>query len=157
MLLTIVGYVCYAVLVFFAVTWAIGVRTTYNASYWTICGSLLFAVAAIILPLLKINFLHTLWIVPSIFLIVLAIPYIFLHNIPVIKDSIKTTASIYANMVRIGIDKDKLHSKARELDKEFIKNWASEEASDEVIKSRGRLSGTLSYLGTPYSIQERNK
>lgn len=132
---TIIGYIGYIILIYFAVTWIIGVRIKYDACYWTIFGSLLFTVAAIILPLLKINFLHTLWIVPSIFLIIRSIPYLFVHDIPVIKNFIKKSASIYANTIRIGIDKNSLVSKARELDKEFIENWASEKDLDEKIKS----------------------
>jgi hypothetical protein len=101
MLLTFIGYIGYIILIYFAVTWAIGLRTKYDACYWTIFGSLLFTVAATFLPLLKINFLHTLWIVPSIFLTVLTIPYIFIHNIPFIKHFIKKAASIYASIIRI--------------------------------------------------------
>jgi hypothetical protein len=132
--LTIIGYIGYTILIFFAVTWIIGVRIKYDACYWTIFGSLLFTVVSIILPLLKINFLHTLWIIPSIFLIIRTIPYIFIHNIPIIKNFIKKSASIYVNIIRIGIDKDMLISKVRELDKEFIENWASEKDLDEKIK-----------------------
>lgn len=132
--LTIIGYIGYIILIYFAVTWVVGVRTKYDAGYWTIFGSLLFTVAAIILPLLQINFLHTLWIVPSIFLIILIIPYIFLHNIPIIKNLIKKSAGIYANIIRIGIDKDIFNTKVKELDKEFIENWASEKDLDEKIK-----------------------
>jgi hypothetical protein len=136
MLITFIGYIGYIILIYLAVTWIIGVRIKYDACYWTIFGSLLFTVAAIILPILKINFLHTLWIVPFIFLIILTIPYIFLHNIPVIKNFIKKSASIYANIIRIGIDKDMLNSKVKELDKEFIENWASKKDLDEKIKSQ---------------------
>jgi len=136
MLLTFIGYICYVILIFFAITWIIDVRRTYNACYGTIFGSILFTVAAIILPLLKINFLHTLWIVPFIFLIILTTPYIFIHNIPFIKNFIKKSASIYANIIRIGIDKDMLSSKAKELDKEYVDNWFSEKDLDEKIKSQ---------------------
>ena len=134
MLLTFIGYIGYITLIFFATTYVIGVRIKYDACYNTIFGSILFTVAAIILPLLKINFLHTLWIVPSIFLIILTIPYIFLHNIPFIKNFIKKSASIYANIIRIGIDKDMLSSKVKELDKEFIDNFFYKKDLDEKIK-----------------------
>jgi len=134
--LTIIGYIGYIILIFFAVTWIIGVRIKYDACYWTIFGSLLFTVASIILPPLKINFLHTFWIVPSIFLIIRTIPYIFLHNIPIIKNFIKKSASIYANIIRIGIDKDMMSSKVKELNKEFVDNLFFERDLDEKIKSQ---------------------
>lgn len=136
MSLTFIGYLGYTILIFFAVTGIIYIRTKYDAGFWIIFSSLLFIIAAIILPLLKINFLHSLWIVPSIFIITLIIPYIFAYDIPVLKHFIKTAGNIYAGIIRIGLDKDMINSKAKELDMEFVENWARKKDLDEEIKSQ---------------------
>ena len=114
----ILGYIGYAILIFLAVTWTIGVRRKLEASIFTSIGALFFLCSAIIVGVSGANKLHSWWIIPLgfIFTRLLARLYLFLEfNIPIISRLIKFVASIFANIVRIGISPEKIR-RAQQID-----------------------------------------
>ena len=123
MIFTILGYIAYAVLLFFTITWIVGVRTKLDAANWTIFGSLLFLLSAILIPLLKINFLHCLWIIPAIFLTTRIIPYLYTYNVPILKHIVTLFSTLHANLIRIGINKEEIRREIEKSNKDIIDNW----------------------------------
>ena len=105
MFINIIGYIAYGILVILAITWSIGVRSHLDASNWTIFGGFSFLLSAILIVVLQINFLHSIWIIASIFIITLLIPYVYVYNIPVLKSFITSIANFYAKLLRIGLNK----------------------------------------------------
>ena len=105
MLINILGYITYGILIFLAISWGIGVRKKLDASNWTIFGAFLFLLSAILLFVLKLNLINSIWIIPVIYVIILLIPYIYVYNIPLVKDIITAVATLYANLLRLGLKK----------------------------------------------------
>ncbi|MHC4618961.1 MAG: hypothetical protein ACYTEQ_14555, partial [Planctomycetota bacterium] len=77
----ILGYVGYTILIFFAVTWALGVRVKLGAGLFTIMGALFYTVAAILLGVLGINKLHSWWLLPSGFIFVMLCTFTLAHRV----------------------------------------------------------------------------
>jgi hypothetical protein len=123
MIFTILGYVAYVALLFFAITWTVGVRTKLDAANWTIFGSLLFLLSSILVPLLQINFLHCLWIIPAIFLVTRVVQYLYVYNIPILKHLVTLFSTLYADIIRIGIDKVEIQKERDKSNKHFVDNW----------------------------------
>jgi len=132
MILTIVGYLGYFVLLFLAITWGIGVRKQLDASIWTIFGAFLFFISAVILSFSKINLLHSFWIIAVVYIITLIIPFIYAYNIPILKSFITIFASLYANLIRIGIDKKIIRQSAENSTRAFVKEWAEKKNGDNL-------------------------
>jgi len=106
----ICGYIGYAILVFFAVTWTVGVRVRLGAGLFTIMGALFYMVAAILLGVFGINKLHSWWLLPSGFIFVTLCTFILAHRIPLLYSLVKVLGSVYARIVRIGIASEEIRN-----------------------------------------------
>lgn len=105
--MVIVNYVGYGVLWLLAITWTIGVRVKLDAGIHTILGALFFLGSAMILGVFGINKLHSLWLIPCGLAIPVLITPIFL-GIPVISQPLRVLASVFADIVRVGIPSEKI-------------------------------------------------
>lgn len=132
MILDIIGFVGYFLLLFFAITWGIGVRKKLDASNWTIFGALLFLISSIILPVYNLNLLHSFWIIIVVYLITLIIPYIYAYNVPVLKSLITLFASLYANIIRIGIPNSTIRESTEKSNRAFVKEWAEKKEENDI-------------------------
>jgi hypothetical protein len=54
----ILGYIGFAVLIFLAATWTIGVRTQFDAGTGTVIGAILFVASALVLTISDVSKLH---------------------------------------------------------------------------------------------------
>ena len=104
----ILGYIGYVILIFFAVTWTLGVRVKLGAGLFTIMGALFYMVAAILLGVLGINKLHSWWILPSGFLFVRLCVFILANRVPLLYSLVKIFGATYAGIIRIGIPSNKI-------------------------------------------------
>lgn len=104
-----IGYIGYAVLIFFSITWTIGVRKNLGAGTHTIFGALFFVVSAIILSVTELNTLHSLWMIPAGFAATVVVALLAVHFPPAFK-LIRYLASLYANLVRIGIPPERIRA-----------------------------------------------
>lgn len=111
----ILGYIGYVILIFFAVTWTLGVRVKLGAGLFTIMGALFYMVAAILLGVLGINKLHSWWILPSGFLFVRLCVFILANRVPLLYSLVKIFGATYAGIIRIGIPSKKV-KQARAID-----------------------------------------
>jgi ankyrin repeat protein len=109
----ILGYVGYTILIFFAVTWTLGVRIKLGAGLFTIMGALFYMVAAISLGVLGINKLHSWWLLPSGFIFVWLCTLILAHRVPLLYSLVTIFGSVYAGIVRIGIPSEKIQDAGR--------------------------------------------
>lgn len=121
----ILGYIGFAVLIFLAVTWTIGVRVKLDAGVHTIAGALFFLVAAIILGVSGANKLHSLWIIPSGFILALLLSLLAVHVRPVFG-LFRLLASAFAGIVRVGIPAEKIKAAQDAGLRATIDEWASE-------------------------------
>lgn len=103
----ILGYIGYAVLVVLAIIWTIGVRTQLGAGIHTILGALYFVVSAIAIPVIGIDMLHSLWVIPVGFIFAGIIAPI-LVGIPGVSLIFRIISGIYSGIVRIGIPREKI-------------------------------------------------
>jgi len=106
----IFGYVGYTILIFFAVTWTLGVRVKLGAGLFTIMGALFYTLAAILLGAFGINKLHSCWILPSGLIFVMLCTFILAHRVPLLHSLIKIFGSVYAGIIRIGIPEEKIRA-----------------------------------------------
>ncbi len=104
----ILGYIGYAILIFFALTWTLGVRVKLEAGLPTIMGALFYMVATILLGVLGINKLHSWWILLSGFIFGMVCTFILSARIPLLYRLVKILGSIYAGIIRIGIPSEKI-------------------------------------------------
>lgn len=105
----LLGYIGFAVLVFLAVTWTIGVRTRLEAGTHTIFGALFFVVAVVILSATDISNLHSLWIIPVGFALAMFSGLLSVHFPPAFQ-VLRFLASSFANIVRIGIPAERIRA-----------------------------------------------
>jgi hypothetical protein len=103
----IVGYIGYAVLVILAIIWTIGVRTQLGAGTHTILGALYFVVSAAIIPVIDIDMLHSLWVIPVGFLFAGIIAPV-LVRIPGVSFVFRFIAGLYSGVIRIGIPRQRI-------------------------------------------------
>ncbi len=104
----IFGYAGYTILIFFAITWTLGVRVKLGSGLFTIMGALFYMVAAILLGLLGINKLHSWWLLPSGFIFVRLCTFILATRVPLLYNLVKILGSVYVGIIRIGIPSDKI-------------------------------------------------
>jgi len=126
----ILGYVGYAILIFFAVTWTLAVRVKLGAGLFTIMGALFYMVTSILLGVFGINKLHSWWLLPSGFIFVMLCTFILAHRVPLLYSLVKILGSVYAVIVRIGIPMEK------------IRNAQCRDAYETVERIYGRTNGT---------------
>jgi len=110
----IVGYIGYAILIFFTLGWTLGVRIKLGVGLPTIMGALFFLFASILLGVLEINKLHSWWLLPFGFIFSLLCNFILLARIPLLSSLVRALGSIYAGIVRFGIPSEKI--KAVQID-----------------------------------------
>ena len=110
----ITGYLLYGVLLFITTSWALGVRLKPDLTYSTILGSFYFVVLSIIFPFLHINYLHLLWLIPIGFVLAIVSNVIFINRVPILDNSLRIVLTIYTNILRIGMNQQKMERK-REL------------------------------------------
>ena len=108
----ILGYVGFAALVFFAVTWTIGVRAQLGAGVHTIFGALFFLVAAIVLAVSDVSKLHSFWIIPVGFVLAMFLSLLAVH-VPPLYAVFRLLASGFAAIVRVGIPKERIQAAAQ--------------------------------------------
>lgn len=103
----ILGYTGFAVLIFLAVTWTIGVRVKLDAGVHTILGALFFLTATVILTVSGANKLHALWLIPSGFILPLLVSLLALR-VPLVFGIFRFVGSVFAGIVRVGISPEKI-------------------------------------------------
>lgn len=103
----ILGYVGYAILCFLAVTWAIGIRVTLDASVATILTALFLVVSVLVIGLAGINKLNSFWIIAAGFLFSSLIAPLVL-TFPLVSAPFRLLAGIFAGIMRIGIPKERI-------------------------------------------------
>lgn len=97
----VLGYIGHIALVFLAATWTLGVRVHVDAGVHTICGAFFFLVSAIILPLLGVNWVHAIWLVPAGFAFSLLLPLLAVYPRPLFRP-FQVLAGLFATIVRVG-------------------------------------------------------
>ena len=106
----IFGYIGYAILIFLAATWTLGIRVKLGVGLHTIVGALFYMVAAILLGVLGINKLHSWWLLPSGFIFVMVCTFILTVRIPLLCNLVKILGSVYAWIIRIGIPLNRIRA-----------------------------------------------
>ena len=121
----ILGYVAYVLLIFLAITWALGVRLKLGVSIATIFGSLFFTISAIIIPISKASLLNAIWIIPVGFLFPLLLS--FFSRFKIISYPLVFLSSIYAGILRLGINKNKIKKAQDESNLEAVEKWSEKQ------------------------------
>jgi uncharacterized membrane protein len=116
----ILGYIGYAILIFFALIWTLGVRVKLEVGLHTIMGALFYMIAAILLGVFGINKLHSWWILPSGFICVILCTFILSVRIPLLYSLVKILGSVYAGIIRVGIPSEKIKAAQYEDAMEII-------------------------------------
>ena len=98
----IVGYVAYVTLILLAIVWTFNVRINTNADTPGILRAVYFIFCISIIPVLNINMIHALWMVPfGCFFTKIIAPV--LVSIPVLSIPFIVTADGFARFARIGL------------------------------------------------------
>jgi len=101
--MVILGYVGYAILIFFALTWTLGVRLKLGTGTPTIIGAVFFVASAVVLGVAGANKLHSWWLVPAGILSTFVVTMLLAARVPVITGLVRFVASTFALIVRVGI------------------------------------------------------
>lgn len=126
----VLGYIGYAALLYFAVTWTIGVRVKLDAGVPTIFGALFFFVGAVVIPTFGLNTLHSFWVIVAGFLVTVIIAPISV-SIPILSAPFRILASIFAGIVRVGIPSTKIQAAQDAGMRLAIEEWARKNSTSE--------------------------
>lgn len=126
----ILGYIGYAVLCYFAITWAIGVRVQLGAGIHTIFGALFFLISAVAIAGFGFNKLHSFWVIPAGFVITVFIVPVAL-NIPFISAPFRIASNIYVSIVRVGIPAEKIRDAQNAGIRETIEEFLGGQSKNE--------------------------
>ena len=124
----ILGWAGYVLLVFLAIMWAVGVRLKLGAGIPVIITSLFFSLSALIIPIGGISLIHSLWVIPLGYLVCLVVGYIIPKSRFLAKFFI-FIGSIYAIIIRIGIDENKIRQALTKDAFDSVENWAKKRES----------------------------
>ena len=97
----IIGYICYAILLLMTIGWMLDVRYE-NPPYPIVLGSIYFLIFSIVVPVAGINFLHLLWLIPSVYCIMLLNTFIWSGKIPFVTKFLSVICDFYTSILRIG-------------------------------------------------------
>lgn len=100
--LEILGYICYFILLFITFGWMLGIRYKTDIIYPTVLGSIYFLILSIVFPLVEINYLHLLWLMPLVYFMTLLNGYIWAYRIPFVTTLLSLICDTYTTMLRIG-------------------------------------------------------
>ncbi len=103
----ILGWVGYVLLVYLAIMWAAGVRLKLGVGVPAIITSLFFSSSALIILISGKPLIHSLWIIPLGYLVPFVVAWIF-PKYSFLAKVLIFFGSIYAGIIRIGIDKNKI-------------------------------------------------
>jgi hypothetical protein len=109
----ILGYLGYAILIFFAVVWAVGVRRMLTLVLPTIMGALFYMLAAIFLGVSGVNKWHSWWLLPAGYGVIWLCTMILAAETPVLSWLIRQLGSTYANIIRRGIPAEAINLKRK--------------------------------------------
>ncbi|MGE5607805.1 MAG: hypothetical protein ACM359_00985 [Bacillota bacterium] len=130
------GYIGFCLLLFWTATWMIGVRTRLGSGPNVIFGSLLYTVAAMLLPALGASLLHSWWIIPAVMALACASTYVFAYRTPLLFPLLWLVTSIYAEVIRLGIGKERIVAARREAAWEFLESLVQRDDGREQAPNR---------------------
>jgi prepilin signal peptidase PulO-like enzyme (type II secretory pathway) len=119
----ILGYIAYTILVVLAITWAFGVRVKLGITTSTIIGSMFFSLSAIIIPIIGLPFIYALLVIPLGYLFSLFSAYVMSKS-KLLSSLFILLGSIYAGIIRVGIDKNKIRLEQEKAAHEAVEGWA---------------------------------
>jgi hypothetical protein len=122
--MNIIGYIGYAVLIYFAIAWTINIRIQLGVGVPVIFTTLYFLVSALVVGILGINKLHCWWIVPSGFILVILISLLPVH-IPFLFHLIKIVSSAFSTIIRLGIPTSRIKAEQDAATKAVIEEFFS--------------------------------
>lgn len=139
----ILGYIAFAVLIFLAITWTIGVRTQLDAGTHTIVGALFFLVSVLILFISGASKVHALWLVPVGFVVPFAI--VFFGNISrVFLVPFRLLAGVFASVVRIGIPAERIRAAQEAGLRATGEEWSRQRNS--TVQTDDKIAAVHQYL-----------
>ena len=107
----IIGWILYGVLLFLTVGWMMGVRYKADVIYPTVLGSIYFLALSIVVPLVGINKVHLLWLLPLVYVMTLGNTYIWAYRVPVISKLLSGVCDIYTSALRVGMRRGEMRRK----------------------------------------------
>jgi hypothetical protein len=119
----ILGCISYTILVFLTIIWILGIRLKLGLGLGVIIGSLFFSLSTLIIPIFHIPFIYSLLFIPLGFIISLVVANIF-HKSQFLSKIFILFGSIYAGIIRIGINKNKIRHAQEKAAFEEVENWA---------------------------------
>jgi hypothetical protein len=128
--MNILGYVGYAVLIFLAATWTLGVRIKLGINMYTIFGALFFLASALIIGISGVNKLHSLWLIPSGYILPQVISKLAIHISPLFH-LIKLLSSGFAMIIRIGVPTSKIKAAQDAASRATVESYISRMDKDD--------------------------
>ena len=120
----LLGYIGYAVLLWFAVTWAWGVRVKLDVGTNTILGALFFVSSAVWLSTSNADKLHSLWLIPAGFIFAFFTVLLAIRTPPLFAP-LRLIASLFAAIVRVGIPAERIRTEQEAGLRATVEEWAS--------------------------------
>jgi hypothetical protein len=121
----ILGIIGYIILCLLAAIWLLGVRTQLGCGIHVILSSLFFVVCAVALPLSSLQLIHAWWMIPSGYAVAFISTQCF--KVPIIWPLLRFTGSLYAGIVRIGIDPARIKAAQAATTWAAIEEWSKHE------------------------------
>jgi hypothetical protein len=111
--MNILGMIVYGLLVVIAVSWAWGVRVHPNYTFGTGLSSLLLVIFAILIPALKMNRLHALWMIPTgisfgVLLTMAIFPCMTVPGFPQLLQALRRIGFAYMSLLRLGVKRNEV-------------------------------------------------
>lgn len=123
----ILSYVGYALLLFLALTWTLGVRLKLGIAINVIFVAFCYVVACIVLPVFGFPLWHSWWILPSGFVLAWLFIFIVAHEIPVLSHVIKIVSTVFAGLVRIGVPRERIQAAMMAANAQAVEEWSEKQ------------------------------
>lgn len=116
------GIIGYVILCLLAIIWLLGVRTQLGCGIHVILSSLFFVTCAVALPLSGMPFLHAWWMIPAGYAVAFLVAHFF--RVPIVWPLLHLVGSLYAGIVRIGIDPARVEAVQAAANWAAVEEWS---------------------------------
>jgi hypothetical protein len=121
----VLGIVGYVILSLLATMWLLGVRTQLGCGIPVILSSLFLLAGTVVLPFSGQSLLHSWWMIPAGYGVgILAGPCL---RVPVVGAVLHLVGSLYAGIVRIGVDPARVEEALVAADLAAIEEWSQQQ------------------------------
>ncbi len=129
----LLGWLGFAVLCFYAITWTWGIRVKLDAGIPFVSATTFFVISALLVGFGYIGRIHSWWLVPAGFIWNFLALYAVLTRIPLLFEIVVLPAALYSRLVRIGIPPQEIRASQKAAIERAIDHVMQREEREKTV------------------------